>query len=70
MPNEESPAILTVFRSRLHSDAAAHGYHEPADDMERQARTMPGFLEFKTFTADGAAASTSTPSTGSRSARW
>ncbi|MEI7544288.1 MAG: antibiotic biosynthesis monooxygenase [Mycobacteriaceae bacterium] len=52
MSDEDSPAILTVFRSRLRSDAEALGYHEVADEMERQARAMPGFLEFKTFTAD------------------
>jgi heme-degrading monooxygenase HmoA len=42
---------MTVFRSRLRSDAEALGYHDVADDMERQARAMPGFLDFKTFTA-------------------
>lgn len=52
MSNEDSPAILTVFRSRLRPHAEALGYHEVADEMERQARSMPGFLEFKTFTAD------------------
>lgn len=44
--------ILTVFRSRLRSDAEARGYHAVADDMEREARAMPGFREFKTFTAE------------------
>lgn len=44
--------ILTVFRSRLRTDAEALGYHAVADEMERQARAMPGFVEFKTFTAD------------------
>lgn len=48
----ESPTILTVFRSRLRPDAVALGDHELADDMERQARAMPGFLGFTTFTAD------------------
>ena len=48
----EPPAILTVFRSRLRPDAATRGYFELADEMERRARAMPGFVEFKTFTAD------------------
>jgi heme-degrading monooxygenase HmoA len=47
-----SPAILTVFRSRLRREAASLGYHELADDMERRARAMPGFVEFTTFTGD------------------
>lgn len=51
MANESSPAILTVFRSRLRPDADALGYHHVADEMERQARAMPGFVDFKTFTA-------------------
>lgn len=28
------------------------GYHEVAAEMERQARTMPGFVDFTTFTAE------------------
>ena len=52
MPANEPPLILTVFRSRLRPGAEALGYHAVADEMERQARAMPGFLEFKTFTAD------------------
>lgn len=52
MPTEEPPAILTVFRSRLRADAGKLGYHDVADEMERQARAMPGFLDFKTFVAD------------------
>jgi heme-degrading monooxygenase HmoA len=52
VPNADSPAILTVFRSRLHPGAEALGYHEVAAEMERRARAMPGFLDYKTFTAD------------------
>lgn len=52
MPANESPLILTVFRSRLRPGAEALGYQAVVDEMERQARAMPGFLEFKTFTAD------------------
>jgi len=50
-PSEDPPAILTVFRSRLRPDADAC-YRDLADEMERQARAMPGFVEFKTFTAE------------------
>jgi heme-degrading monooxygenase HmoA len=52
MHGETSSAILTVFRSRLRPDAAANGYQALAEEMERLARTMPGFVDFKTFTAD------------------
>lgn len=43
--------IVTVFRSRLRPDADSRGYHELAAEMELLARTMPGFMDFKTFTA-------------------
>ncbi len=52
MARNNSPAIVTVFRSRLRADADAIGYHAVADEMERQARNMPGFVDFKSFTAD------------------
>lgn len=52
MADDACSAILTVFRSRLRPDATALGYQEVAEEMERRARTMPGFVEFKTFTAD------------------
>ena len=52
MADADQPAILTVFRSRLRPEAAALGYHELAELMERRARAMPGFVEFTTFTAD------------------
>lgn len=52
MADEGRPAILTVFRSRLRPEAPALGYHELAEEMERRARVMPGFVEFTTFTAD------------------
>ncbi|HEU5034408.1 MAG TPA: antibiotic biosynthesis monooxygenase [Mycobacteriales bacterium] len=42
--------VVTVFRSRLRPDAA--GYHEHAERMSELARTMPGYVEHKTFTAD------------------
>jgi heme-degrading monooxygenase HmoA len=44
--------ILTVFRSRLHPEAVERGYLELADEMERRAREMPGFVDFKSFIAD------------------
>lgn len=50
--------VVTVFRSRLRDDAEANGYEELAARMEDRARQMPGFVDFKTFTApDGERAS-------------
>jgi heme-degrading monooxygenase HmoA len=43
--------IVTVFRSRLRAGAADE-YRGVAEEMERLARCMPGFRDFKTFTAD------------------
>jgi heme-degrading monooxygenase HmoA len=43
--------VVTVFRSRLRPGAHAGGYGELAGRMEARARAMPGFLDFKTFTA-------------------
>lgn len=43
-------AVVTVFRSRLRDDP--EGYEETADEMEAAARAMPGFVDFKTFSAD------------------
>ncbi len=43
--------ILTVFRSRLRSDAEANGYAHLAARMEERARAMPGFVEFKSFSS-------------------
>ena len=44
--------IITIFRSRLRPEATELGYDELAARMEARARTMPGFVEFKTFAAD------------------
>ena len=44
--------IVTVFRSRLRDDAYDKGYGPHADDILALARTMPGFVDFKTFAAD------------------
>jgi heme-degrading monooxygenase HmoA len=43
--------VLTVFRSRLRDDNVEE-YRETAARMEKLARSMPGLLEFKTFTAE------------------
>lgn len=43
--------IVTVFRSRLRPDNEA-AYHDHAARMAELARTMPGLVEFKSFTAD------------------
>ena len=43
--------VVTVFRSRLRSDAEERGYGRVAQEMEERAQTMPGFVDFKTFTA-------------------
>ncbi len=43
--------IVTVFRSRLRADAGDDYVHTAAE-MERYAREMPGFVDFKEFVAD------------------
>ncbi|HEV3226262.1 MAG TPA: antibiotic biosynthesis monooxygenase [Acidimicrobiales bacterium] len=43
-------AIVTVFRSRLRE--RPEGYDETAGEMERAARAMPGFVDFKSFHAE------------------
>jgi len=45
-----SAPIVTVFRSRLRDDRA-DGYEATAEEMERRARTMPGFVDFASFVA-------------------
>jgi heme-degrading monooxygenase HmoA len=51
MNAEESDSpIVTVFRSRLRDDS--DGYEETAMDMFLKASSMPGFVDFKQFTAD------------------
>ena len=52
-PTTETPhtEVVTVFRSRLRGDAG-EAYGRTADAMEQRARAMPGFVDFKTFTAD------------------
>jgi heme-degrading monooxygenase HmoA len=53
MSPEVSPEVgqvITVFRSRLRPDA--HAYPEHAARMSELARTMPGYVEHKVFTAE------------------
>ena len=54
MTTPDGPApgqVMTVFRSRLRADGAA-AYAEHAERMSALARTMPGYVEHKVFTAD------------------
>jgi heme-degrading monooxygenase HmoA len=48
-PEKHGP-VLTVFRSRLRPDAV-DDYGATAQRMLELARTMPGFVDFKTFEA-------------------
>ena len=41
--------VVTVFRSRLRADA--DGYADDAQQISALARTMPGYVEHKAFTA-------------------
>ena len=43
--------IVVVFRSRL-TPEAGEDYSEMAAEMLATAKEMPGFVEFKSFTAD------------------
>ena len=43
--------VLTVFRSRLADGAYDAGYEARAEEMLTRAEAMPGFVEFKSFTA-------------------
>src|SRR4051794_26228340 len=43
------PQMVTVFRSRLRDDA--RGYEAKAEEMEAAARAIPGFVDFKSFSA-------------------
>ncbi|HLX88088.1 MAG TPA: antibiotic biosynthesis monooxygenase [Acidimicrobiales bacterium] len=71
MEHASSGPVLTVFRSRLRPDAAAHGYDDVAAAMEARARAMPGLLDFKTFTApDGERLSLIVFDTDEHQAAW
>ncbi len=43
--------VMTIFRSRRRPDGE-DSYRRTAHDMESKARATPGFVDFKTFTAD------------------
>ena len=49
--DEGNPMIVTVFRSRLRSEAIAE-YTAWATRMSELAATMPGHVSHKTFTAE------------------
>jgi len=51
MEPEIARPVVTVFRSRLRRGAETNGYAELAARIETRARAMPGFVDFKTFTA-------------------
>ena len=44
--------FLVVFRNRKRADLDAVAYAADADAMAARARAMPGFLSFKSYTAD------------------
>ncbi|MFC0590325.1 antibiotic biosynthesis monooxygenase family protein [Novosphingobium aquiterrae] len=44
--------FLVVFRNRKRADIDAAAYAADADRMEALARVQPGFLSFKSYTAD------------------
>jgi heme-degrading monooxygenase HmoA len=50
-PESAPDQIVTVFRSRLKA-TAGQAYEDTARVMLAEAQDMPGFVDFKTFTAD------------------
>jgi len=50
-PSFVAGQYVTVFRSRL-SATAGDEYAAVADEMRARAGAVPGFVDFKTFTAD------------------
>ncbi|MCC6926221.1 antibiotic biosynthesis monooxygenase [Novosphingobium sp.] len=44
--------FLVVFRNRKRADLDAGAYSADANRMEEMARAQPGFLSFKSYTAD------------------
>jgi len=51
MPDFGPGQIVTVFRNRLDPDGIA-GYGPRAEEIEALARSMPGFVDVKSFVAD------------------
>ncbi len=43
--------VITIFRNRLRADGIDE-YGSTAAEMSRLARTMPGYVDHKSFTAD------------------
>lgn len=72
MPNPDlrPSQVVTVFRSRLRPDANP-AYGELAAEMEAAARRIPGFVDFKAFTApDGERVSLITFATAEAQRTW
>ena len=44
--------FLVVFRNRKRADIKSAAYGADADRMEAMARAQPGFVSFKSYTAD------------------
>ena len=44
--------LVVLFRSRLKDTAMSDGYPDMAAEMLARAKTMPGFIDFKSFRAD------------------
>ena len=44
--------IVVLFRSKLVPTASTDGYDEMAKEMDDLARTMPGFIDVKSFKAE------------------
>ena len=44
--------IVVLFRSKLVPTASTDGYDEMAEEMDDLARTMPGFVDVKSFKAE------------------
>ena len=44
--------IVVLFRSKLVPTASTNGYDEMAEEMDDLARTMPGFVDVKSFKAE------------------
>ena len=44
--------IVVLFRSKLVPSASTDGYDEMAKEMDDLARTMPGFIDVKSFKAE------------------
>jgi len=44
--------IVVLFRSKLLPTASTDGYDEMAQEMDDLARTMPGFVDVKSFKAE------------------